>query len=80
VGFVEDKVALGQVFSPSTLVFPCQFHSTGAPLHGKTEKKHLLIIFITELHNKPEGCGASVASAAGKFTTKMYPSVCTLMV
>jgi hypothetical protein len=53
-------------FSPSTSVFPRQFYSTGAPLHGKTKK---LIIFITGLHNKPEGCGASVASAAGPFTT-----------
>jgi hypothetical protein len=35
VGFVVNKVALGQVFSPSTSVFPCQFHSTGAPLLGK---------------------------------------------
>jgi hypothetical protein len=31
--------------------FPRQFHSTVAPLHGKTKKK--LIIFITGLHNKP---------------------------
>jgi hypothetical protein len=68
VGFVVDKVALGQVFSPSTSVFPCQFHSTGTPLLGKTEKK--TIIFITELHNKPYGCGVSVASAAGPFTKK----------
>jgi hypothetical protein len=52
---------------PNTSVFPCQFHSTGAPLHGKTKK---LIIFITGLHNKPQGCGASVASAAGPFTAK----------
>jgi hypothetical protein len=65
VGFVVDKVALGQVFPPSTSVFPCQFHSTGAPLLGKTKK---LIIFITGLHNKPQGCGASIASAAGPFT------------
>jgi hypothetical protein len=49
-------------FSPSTSVFLCQFHSTGAPLQGKTKK---LMIFITGLHNKPEDCGASVASAAG---------------
>jgi hypothetical protein len=32
----------------------------------KNEKT--LIIFITGLHNKPQGCGASVASAAGPFT------------
>jgi hypothetical protein len=56
--FVVDKVALGQVF-------PCQFHSTGSQLDGKTKK---LIFFITGLHNKPQGCGASVASAAGRFT------------
>jgi hypothetical protein len=67
VGFVVDKVALGQVFSPSTSVFTCQFLSTGAPLLGKTKK---LIIFTTGLHNKPQGCGASVASAAGAFTKK----------
>jgi hypothetical protein len=62
VGFVVDKVALGQVF-------PCQFtrNSTGAPLLGKTKK---LVIFITGLHYKPQGCGAFVASAAGPFTTK----------
>jgi hypothetical protein len=38
VGFVVDKVAQGQVFPPSISVFPCQFHSTGAPLQGKTKK------------------------------------------
>jgi hypothetical protein len=31
-----------------------------------TEK---LIIFITGLHNKPQGCGAPIASAAEPFTT-----------
>jgi hypothetical protein len=51
--FVVHKVALGQVFPPSTSVFTCQFHSTGAPLQGKKKKK--LIIFITGLHNKPQG-------------------------
>ena len=30
VGFVVDKVALGQVFSPSTSVFPSHSHSTSA--------------------------------------------------
>jgi hypothetical protein len=28
LGFVVDRVALGQVFFPSSLVFPCQYHST----------------------------------------------------
>jgi hypothetical protein len=63
VGFVVDKVALGQVF-------PCQFHSTGASLLGKGQKIIIIFIFITGLHNKPQGCGASVASAVGPFTTK----------
>jgi hypothetical protein len=72
VGFVVDKVALGQVFPPSTSVFPCQFHSTGAPLLGKGQKIIIIIIviFIIGLHKKPQGCGASVASAAGPFITK----------
>jgi hypothetical protein len=68
VGFVVDKVALGQVFSPSSSVFPCQFHSTGAPLLGKGQK--IIISSFIGSHNKPQGCGASVASAAGPFTAK----------
>ena len=32
----------GTDFSPSTSAFPCQFHSTGAPLHGKTKKTNHL--------------------------------------
>jgi hypothetical protein len=61
VEFVVDKVALGQVSPPSTSVFPCNFHSTGAPLQRKPEK---ITIFNTGLQNKPQGCGASAASAA----------------
>jgi hypothetical protein len=40
--------------SPSTSVFPCQYHSTGTPIM-KNEKKliNFLFIFITDLHNKP---------------------------
>jgi hypothetical protein len=68
-------VALGQVFSPSSSVFSCQFHSTGAPLIGKGQKIMIIIIIvITGLHNKPQGCSASVASAAGPFTTKKKPA------
>ena len=35
-----------------------------------TEKTKKIIIFIKGLHNKPQGCGESVASAAGPFTKK----------
>jgi hypothetical protein len=52
-------------------LFPFQFHSTGAQLLGKMKKLIIfLFIFITGLHAKPQGCGASVASAAGPFSTK----------
>jgi hypothetical protein len=30
----------------------------------------IIVIFITGLHHKSQSCGASVASAAGPFTTK----------
>jgi hypothetical protein len=36
----------------------------------KDKKVIIIVIFITGLHKKPQGCGASVASAAGPFTTK----------
>jgi hypothetical protein len=54
-----------------------QFHSIGAPLLGKGQKIIIIIIviFITGLHKKPQCCGASVASAAGPFTTKRKPYI-----
>jgi hypothetical protein len=42
VGFVVDKVALVEVFSPSTSAFPYQFNSTGAPLLEKMKKTNYL--------------------------------------
>jgi hypothetical protein len=67
VGFVVDKVALGQVFPRVLLFSPVSFIPPVLHYKGKRKK---LIIFITGLHNKPQGFGASVASAAGPFPTK----------
>jgi hypothetical protein len=63
VGFVVEKVALGQVFPPSTSVFPCHRCSI------TWEKRKKLITFNIGLQNRPQGCGRSVASAVGTFTT-----------
>jgi hypothetical protein len=79
VGFVVYKVALGQVFfPPEYLGFPLSISFHLCSITRKNEKKKL-IIFITGLHNKPLRCGASVASAAGPFTTKKIKLVAVLL-
>jgi hypothetical protein len=60
-----DKVALGQ-FLPEYFGFPVNLIP---PVLRYMEIRKKLIFFIIGLHNKPQGCGASVASAAGPFTT-----------
>jgi hypothetical protein len=67
VGFVVDKLALGQVFLQVLPFSSVTFNSIVTPLHGKRKR---LLIFITGLHNKPQGCGAPVTFAVGPFTIK----------
>jgi hypothetical protein len=50
VGFVVDEVALGQISSQITSVFPRQFHSTGATLLENMKKLIIcLFIFVTKV-------------------------------
>jgi hypothetical protein len=58
VGFVVEKVAMGQIFARVLRFSPVNF--IPPVLHYK-EKRKKLIIFIRRLHNKPYGCGVSVA-------------------
>jgi hypothetical protein len=62
-----DKVAPEQVFPLVLQLSPVSFI---LPLLHYTEKGKKKIIIITGSHNKPQGCGASIASAAGPFTRK----------
>jgi hypothetical protein len=67
MGFVLNKVALGQVFLRVLQFFPVNFVPS---LHHYTEKRKKKLIINTGLHNKPQGCGVTVASAAGPLTKK----------
>jgi hypothetical protein len=70
VGFMVDKVALGQVFPPQYFGFPLSILFHRCSITWKNKKKLIIFLFITGLNNKPQGCGASVASAAGPFSKK----------
>jgi hypothetical protein len=51
-GIGGGQSGTGAGFSSNTSIFPCQFHSTGAPLQGKREKTHHYHLHHM-LHNKP---------------------------
>ena len=71
-GIYGGQSGIGTVFSPEYFGFPMLISFHRCSITFKNEKN--LSSFITELHNKPQGCGASVASAAGPFTTKYFCS------
>jgi hypothetical protein len=53
-------------FFPEYFGFPLSISFHRCSIIPKNKKK-TLIIFIAGLHNKPQGCGASVASAGRRF-------------
>jgi hypothetical protein len=71
-GIRVGQSVTGTGFFPEYFGFPRQFHSTGAPLLGKVENLIIifLFIFIIGFQSKPQGCGCSVAFAAGPFSTQ----------
>jgi hypothetical protein len=65
-GICGEQSGIGTFF-PEYFGFPMSISFHRCSIIRKNEK---LVIFITGLHNKPQGCGASVASAAGHFQKK----------
>jgi hypothetical protein len=70
-GIYGGQSDTGTGFSPEYFGFSLSILFHRCSITSKNRKE--VIIFITGLHNKPQGCGASVASAAGSFTTTKRP-------
>jgi hypothetical protein len=73
VGFVMFIMVLGRGFPSVLRYFPVSF--IPPVLHDTEKLEKILNIFIVGLYNKAQGCGASVASAAGPFTPPKYGDV-----
>jgi hypothetical protein len=61
------------MFFPEYFGFPLAISFHLCSITRKNEKT--VIIFITGLQNKPQGCGESVASAAGPFFKKQKSNI-----
>jgi hypothetical protein len=70
VGFVVDKVALGQVFLRILRFFPVSFIPPVLHYNGKAERTSSSSSQGCTI--SLQGCGVSVASAAGPFNKKKY--------
>jgi hypothetical protein len=64
---------LRNILGPQKLCLGLSPVNFTSPVLHYTEKRKKLIISIAGPRSKPQGCGASVASAAGPFTTGPSP-------
>jgi hypothetical protein len=68
--FLLNLVVLSPMVFLEYFGFPLSISFHRCSITRKNERKLIIIfisVFITGLHNKPSGCGASVSSTAGPF-------------